>query len=125
MNQRSTLQLAALLGAIAVSLGAFGAHAFQPFLEANDRLETYELAVRYQFYHVLAMMITGALMSYFPGSQLRYSALCFLLGILFFSGSLYILCLTGISKLGAVTPVGGVLFIAGWIFLLIGMAKKK
>jgi uncharacterized membrane protein YgdD (TMEM256/DUF423 family) len=125
MNQKSILQSAALLGALAVSLGAFGAHAFKTFLTDTGRLETYELAVRYQFYHVFAMLLTGILLSHFPGSRLKYASLCFLLGIFFFCGSLYILCLTGYSKLGAVTPIGGVLFIAGWVLLLMGITQKK
>jgi uncharacterized membrane protein YgdD (TMEM256/DUF423 family) len=124
MNQRTTLLSGALMGCLAVAIGAFGAHALKPMLIASNRLDTYELAVRYQFYHTLALIGTGILMNYYAAARLRYSALCFLLGILFFSGSLYILCFTGLGILGAVTPVGGVLFIAGWLFLFSAIYKK-
>jgi uncharacterized membrane protein YgdD (TMEM256/DUF423 family) len=63
-------------------------------------------------------------MAQFPSAKLRYAAVCFFTGILFFSGSLYVLCFTGIGILGAVTPIGGVLFILGWIFLILGVSKK-
>lgn len=124
MNQRNTILCAAALGCIAVVIGAFGAHAFKAALTASGRLETYELAVRYQFYHALAMLITGALMNQFASKALYYAALFFFLGTIFFSGSLYVLCITGLGVLGAITPIGGVLFILGWAGLFLGVLKK-
>lgn len=124
MNQRKTILWSAAVGGIAVMVGAFGAHAFKPALTAMGRLETYELAVRYQFYHALAMLAVGMLMDKFPSNYLRYAAYSFLLGIFFFSGSLYVLCFTGLGMLGAITPIGGLLFILGWGFLFGGVYKK-
>jgi len=124
MNQRNTLLCAAAMGCLAVIIGAFGAHAFKPNLVAIGRLETYELAVRYQFYHALAMLAVGTVMNQFSSRLLSYAAFFFLLGIFFFSGSLYVLCFTGLRVLGAITPIGGVLFILGWGFLFVGVYKK-
>lgn len=124
MNQRNTLLTGAAVGCIAVLVGAFGAHALKETLSATGRIDTYELAVKYQFYHALALLLTGLLMGQFNSKFLRYSAVTFSLGIVFFSGSLYILSLTGQKILGAITPIGGLLFIAGWVFLIIGVTKK-
>lgn len=124
MNQKQTVQAASLLGAFAVAIGAFGAHAFKPTLVSMGRLETYELAVRYQFYHVFALLAAGLLMNQFNSKWLGYASLFFILGIVIFCGSLYVLCFTGISKLGAITPFGGVFFITGWVFLLVGVSEK-
>jgi uncharacterized membrane protein YgdD (TMEM256/DUF423 family) len=114
----------AVLGGLAVAIGSFGAHALKPMLMAAGRAETFELAVRYQFYHALALLATGILTRLHESPLLHYSAVCFLVGTLFFSGSLYVLCFTGLGILGAVTPIGGIFFIAGWI-LLVGGANKK
>lgn len=115
----------AAMGAVAVCIGAFGAHAFKPMLIESGRLDTFELAVRYQFFHALALVATGILLEQRDARSLHYSALFFLLGILFFSGSLYILCFTGIGMWGSVTPIGGIFFILGWTFLFIGAYKNK
>ena len=103
---------ATFFGVLAVALGAFGAHALKEVLEANGRPETYELAVRYQFYHSLALLAVGILVEKYPA--LKTTALLFVIGIILFSGSLYILALTNQTWLGAVTPFGGVAFISGW-----------
>jgi uncharacterized membrane protein YgdD (TMEM256/DUF423 family) len=113
------------MGAVSVCIGAFGAHALKPSLLESGRLETFELAVRYQFYHALALFGVGILLQQRDARALHYSALFFLLGILFFSGSLYLLCFTGIGILGAVTPIGGIFFILGWTFLFIGGYKRQ
>ena len=110
---------------LGVAIGAFGAHALRPLLEEHARTETFELAVRYQFYHAFAMLFTGMLMFHFPSRHLGRAAMCFTAGIIIFSGSLYTLSLTGVRALGAVTPVGGILFIAGWLLLFIGINKKR
>ncbi len=94
------------------------AHGLRKSLEAAGRFDTFETAVRYQFFHTLALLGIGLLLLARPELRsLGTVAWLWLGGILVFSGSLYVLCLTGITKLGAVTPIGGVLFIAGWIML--------
>jgi len=125
MNQKNVLLTGVVFAGMGVAIGAFGAHALRPVLEANARLETFELAVRYQFYHSFAILFAGVLMYHFPSRHMTRAAICFAVGILIFSGSLYALSLTGIRPLGAVTPVGGVLFIAGWILLYAGINDKK
>jgi uncharacterized membrane protein YgdD (TMEM256/DUF423 family) len=124
MNQRSTLLFAALLGALSVSIGAFGAHGLKNILMETGRTETFELAVRYQFYHTFAIFFTGMLMFHLRNRLLNFAALFFVLGIIFFSGSLYILSLTGKTWLGAVTPLGGLLFIIGWMLLFYSIWKE-
>jgi uncharacterized membrane protein YgdD (TMEM256/DUF423 family) len=125
MNQQKTYLIAALFGITAVALGAFGAHGLKEILTLNNRVDTYNLAVEYHFYHTFALLSVGILMNHFPSRLLNYASLCFLLGIIFFSGSLYTLALTNVKIMGAITPVGGVLFIAGWIQLAIAVRKKK
>ncbi len=106
MNQKQTLLSGSLLGLLGVALGAFGAHALKNLLVENGRLETYELAVRYQFYHAFAMLITGMLMPVrmirsdgekFNSARLRWASLLFLIGVILFSGSLYLFALTNIT----------------------------
>jgi uncharacterized membrane protein YgdD (TMEM256/DUF423 family) len=121
---KTTLITGIIMAGLGVAIGAFGAHGLKEILAENNREETFELAVRYQFYHAFALLITGLLMNHFPQQRLKYAALFFALGIVFFSGSLYILSLSGVTILGAVTPVGGVFFIVGWTLLLMGVVKK-
>ena len=123
------LRWAALLGALAVALGAFGAHGLKKYVPA-ETISTFETGVRYQFYHVFALLAVGILYERFPVKWLRYAGNCFLIGILLFSGSLYILTAlkatdtVGLSGVGAITPIGGVLFIAGWLFLFVAQWRK-
>lgn len=122
------LKTAALLGAFAVALGAFGAHGLKKILEA-DQLQVFETAVRYQFYHVFALLAAGILYKEFPGRRLQWAGNLFITGILVFSGSLYLLCYVKyaglpLTWLGAITPLGGVAFIAGWLMLCIGLMKR-
>lgn len=124
MNQRRALLSGVVFGGLSVVLGAFGAHALRPILEAHGRADTFELAVRYQFYHAFALIFAGVLMNTFPSRHLHRAAVCFAVGILIFSGSLYVLSLSGIRMLGAITPIGGVLFIAGWVLLYLGINAK-
>ena len=124
MNQRNTILSGAIFGCVAVMVGAFGAHALKELLAATGRVDTYELAVRYQFYHSLALLFVGLLMTQFGSKFLRYASLSFCVGIILFSGSLYVLSLTGKTILGAVTPFGGLFFILGWVFLMLGVGKK-
>lgn len=124
MNVKNTLISGAILGLLGVALGAFGAHALKPMLTASGRVETFELAVRYEFYSAFALLITGVLQNLFPSTMKRFAALSFLLGTLLFSGSLYAFCFTGISTFAMVTPFGGLLLIAGWVLLLLGIIKQ-
>ncbi|WP_338871514.1 DUF423 domain-containing protein [Spirosoma sp. SC4-14] len=117
------IQSGAALGLLGVALGAFGAHALRGMLEASGRTATFETAVKYQFYHALALVLVGVLMQVFSSNPsivklLNWSGYSLLGGTLIFSGSLYILCFTGITWLGAITPLGGVAMIAGWALLL-------
>ena len=124
MTARLLLQLAALLGGLGVAIGAFGAHALHDMLAKAGRLETFETAVRYQFYHVLALLAVGALWAARPELRaLGTTGWLWLGGIVVFSGSLYALCFTGITKLGAVAPIGGLLFLAGWMSLLLAVRE--
>jgi uncharacterized membrane protein YgdD (TMEM256/DUF423 family) len=125
MKDTFYIKLAAILGALAVGIGAFGAHGLEPVLETYNRVDTFETAVKYHFYHTLAILLVGVLLAFGNGHKLlRASAWSFLLGILIFSGSLYVLSVTNITWLGAVTPIGGVAFIVGWILLWMGVSKK-
>ncbi|CAN5579323.1 DUF423 domain-containing protein [soil metagenome] len=114
---------ASVLGALSVMIGAFGAHALRETLQVTGRTETFETAVKYQFYHTLALLFIGLLMYRIESRLLEYAAYSLIAGILIFSGSLYILSLTGVTKWGAVTPIGGLFFIIGWILLLVAVAK--
>jgi len=125
MNQQTSLFWGAVMGGAAVAIGAFGAHALKPVLVAAGREDIFELAVRYQFYHALALLIAGLLAKHIPSRQLNLSSFFFLIGILIFSGSLYVLCLTGVTWLGAVTPFGGISFLAGWVLLAVGIGKHS
>ena len=124
MNQHVTLRLAACLGALAVIVGAFGAHGLEPTLESLGTKHIYELASRYHFYHVFALLMTGILMSYSNSKRLGYAAICFVIGMLFFCGSLYTMSLIKLKFLGPITPIGGVFLILGWVFVALGIQKK-
>lgn len=114
---RRMLTLAALAGAVAVMTGAFGAHALKARL-TPDLLVVWQTAVQYHFWHALALGLIGVLALHRPDSRaLRAAGWLMLLGLLLFSGSLYALALTGVRGLGAVTPLGGLAFIGGWLAL--------
>ncbi len=126
MNSKQILQLAGISGAIAVGLGAFGAHSLEALLIQNGRLDTFQTAVNYHFYHTLALFGIGVLASVKPGWKgISFAAWSMVLGILIFSGSLYVLSLTGITWLGAITPLGGLAFILGWSSLVYLSFKNK
>jgi uncharacterized membrane protein YgdD (TMEM256/DUF423 family) len=115
--QTRFILIGALLAALAVALGAFGAHALKAMLLAAGRYETYQTAVQYHFYHALGLIALGALGQLFPERRLAVAGWLMLLGCLLFSGSLYVLCFTGATWLGAVTPLGGLAFIGAWGWL--------
>ena len=108
--------LGALSAGIAVALGAFGAHALKTRLDAN-LLAVFETGVRYQMAHAFALLAVAWAWSRWPGSVLLASGWLFVAGTLLFSGSLYLLSLTGVRWLGAVTPLGGVAWLAAWLGL--------
>jgi len=108
--------IGAVYGFLAVSLGAFGAHALKARLD-SEMLSIYRTAVEYQFYHVPALLAVALLMVHRQQQALVVAGVCFAVGILVFSGSLYALSLSGIRVLGAITPIGGMLLLAGWLVL--------
>ncbi|MEX1020995.1 MAG: DUF423 domain-containing protein [Litorilinea sp.] len=115
--EKTFIMLASLFGGLAVAFGAFGAHALSDRLSAS-LLNTFEIGVRYQFYHALALIAVVVVLGRWPQSVAAvWAGWLFVAGILIFSGSLYILVFSGIRWLGAITPIGGVAFIAGWALL--------
>ncbi len=125
LNQNQTLTTGAILGALGVAFGAFGAHALKPTLMANQSLETYELAVRYQFYHAFALLIIGLLMEKMESKTLMSSSTSMVVGVVLFSGSLYALAFKTGTMIAFVTPIGGLFLIFGWVLLLISLLKAK
>ena len=113
-----------LMAGIGVAAGAFGAHALKQRL-SPEMLQVFETGVRYQMYHAFGLMTVALTMARWPNSWLQISAYLFLLGIIFFSGSLYALCLSGVRMLGAITPIGGLCFMAGWAFLALAIGTGK
>jgi uncharacterized membrane protein YgdD (TMEM256/DUF423 family) len=112
------LSIGAIYGLLAVALGAFGAHALKTRLPA-DLTAVYQTAVQYQMYHALALLAVGLLASRTSAPALNWAGAGFAFGVLLFSGSLYALALSGVRGLGAVTPLGGLLLLLGWVALLV------
>lgn len=123
------IKTASILGALSVTLGAFAAHSLKQTI-SSDALNIFETAVRYQFYHVFALLSIGFLYKDFSNKFLKWSGNFFIAGIILFSGSLYLLTffkaieITNFNWVGAITPFGGLAFILGWIFLFLGFSKK-
>lgn len=113
---RRLLILGSVFAGLGVAAGAFGAHMLGAYV-APHRLGTFEVAVRYQMYHALALLMLGLYGKQIAGPLLTWAGYLFTFGIVLFSGSLYLLVLTDKTWLGAVTPIGGVAFIAGWVLL--------
>ena len=123
------IKTAALLGALAVMLGAFAAHGLKQILNV-DTLQIFETAVRYQFYHVFALLAVGILYAAYPGKFMKWAGNLFIAGIIIFSGSLYLLCYVKQNQLplnwiGAITPFGGAAFIIGWVMLFLAVVKRN
>ena len=124
------LKTGAVLGALSVILGAFAAHSLKNHL-TTDQIEIFQTGVRYQFYHTFAILAIGIISIHNPSKWLKNSGYAFIIGIVCFSGSLYLLAsrfAIGIESwnwLGPITPIGGVFFIVGWICLFIGISKIK
>ena len=129
MMQKTFLILGTLLGGIGVVLGAFGAHGLKKLVGA-DTVGTYQTGVQYQMYHAFALIIVGMLFERAQNNYLLWAGWLFFIGIILFSGSLYLLASlkamnkVGVSGIGIITPVGGLLFVLGWLLLLIGLLKK-
>ena len=127
---RGYVKLGAFLGALSVLIGAFGSHLLKKYL-TPDQYSTFQTAVSYQFYHTLAVIATGLLLKRYPNDKIMWAGRLFTLGIIFFSGSLYLLLLLQILKgvdlgmLSLLTPFGGLLFLAGWIALMLGVPARK
>ncbi|MDQ6843673.1 MAG: DUF423 domain-containing protein [Bacteroidota bacterium] len=124
------LKTASLIGTLSVALGAFAAHALKESV-SDYAVSIFETGVRYQFYHAFALLASGILYKEFQNKFIKWSGKLFIAGIILFSGSLYILTFIkaavkpGYDWVGAITPVGGLCFIAGWIFLFFGIMKKN
>jgi uncharacterized membrane protein YgdD (TMEM256/DUF423 family) len=121
--ERTFLALGAASAAISVAAGAFGAHALKARL-SPELLAIFETGARYEMYHALGIVAAGWAAGRFGGAAPAWAGWLFALGTLLFSGSLYALALTGVRALGAVTPFGGVAFIAGWIALAVSAMRR-
>jgi uncharacterized membrane protein YgdD (TMEM256/DUF423 family) len=126
---KNFLILATLLAALAVILGAFGAHGLKK-IAGPDTVATFQTGVQYQMYHAIGLFIVGILYEKFANSYLQYAGILFVAGIILFSGSLYLLAAlkasnkVGLGGIGIITPIGGLCFIAGWLLLMSGILKK-
>ena len=115
---KTFLLVGALAGFLAVAFGAFGAHALRSRL-TPEMLGAFETGVRYQMYHALAILAVGLMMARMGGWLFAMAGWLFAAGIVFFSGSLYVLALSGATAFGAITPIGGLLLLAGWACLIV------
>ncbi|MFT6882824.1 MAG: uncharacterized membrane protein YgdD (TMEM256/DUF423 family) [Marinoscillum sp.] len=118
------LTIGAISAGFTVIFGAFGSHALSNILTENGYTEVFKTGVLYQMFHSLGILITGILSTKHKKSLTSWSGYLFLSGIILFSGSLYVLSLSGLKFLGAITPLGGICFIAGWILLTIHFIKS-
>jgi uncharacterized membrane protein YgdD (TMEM256/DUF423 family) len=122
---RTILLVASLSGVLAVALGAFGAHGLKSRL-TPELMAIYQTGVQYHFYHTFALLVCGVLIyGGMDSFAMRVSAYSFIAGIIIFSGSLYILAITDLRWLGAITPVGGLAFIVGWCALAFGIMRSN
>ena len=124
MKLKSLLFVSGILSFFGVAFGAIGSHLLKNII-LPDLLIIYETGIRYQIYHSLAIILLSLLYLKIPTPEFLFAGNLFVFGILFFSGSLYLLSITGIKKFGMITPIGGVLFLLGWIVMLKGIWKSK
>ena len=122
MGQRF-LFIASVLGALAVILGAFGAHGLEKVVDSK-MLQRFHTGVEYQFYHTFALFVVGLLFQHNPQRYLQYAGYAFIAGIVLFSGSLYLYVLSGVTAIAMVTPIGGIAFIIGWLCIALAMKAK-
>ncbi len=111
MTQQNWFLISGVLGFLGVALGAFGAHGLKKML-SDEMMQVYQTGVLYHLIHTVALLTITIY------NKMPYAQICFLVGILIFSGSLYILTISGMKKLGMVTPIGGLFFLAGWFFVI-------
>jgi uncharacterized membrane protein YgdD (TMEM256/DUF423 family) len=122
------LAVGALLGGVAVALGAFGAHGLKSIVPP-ETVSTFQTGVQYQMYHALALVAVAIIFEKFPNRLVNWAAISFCIGILLFSGSLYVLTFikatgkVGLEGIGIITPVGGIFFILGWVLFFLGVVK--
>jgi uncharacterized membrane protein YgdD (TMEM256/DUF423 family) len=126
------LSMGALAGAIAVALGAFGAHGLKKITTLTpETISAFQTGVQYQMYHTLALLATAILYERNAVKFIKWAGYCFVYGIILFSGSLYILTAlkatetVGMNGIGMITPIGGLFFVAGWLLLFAGIVKKN
>lgn len=115
-QSKKTFAVASIILALAVLIGAFGAHGIKSFV-TPEKLVTFETGVRYHFYHGFGLLIVAIAQQIFPGIRLNVSFYCFLIGILLFSFNCYFYVLSGLKIFAMIVPVGGVLFVVGWALL--------
>ncbi len=125
MDGRNWILIGAVLGGLAVVLGAFGAHGLEDYLIKENQSANYETAVRYQMYHALTLVLVGTLGDRRPAKALRVAGWCFTAGVIVFCGALYGIALARVSQLGMVAPIGGALLIAGWTALAVEMLRAQ
>lgn len=127
--QKIFLILGSILAGLGVALGAFGAHGLKK-LVPPETVSSYQTGVQYQMYHAFALLIVGILADRLPRNLINWSGAFFVLGIVLFSGSLYLLSSlkamnkVGVSGIGMITPIGGLMFLVGWILLLVAIIRK-
>jgi uncharacterized membrane protein YgdD (TMEM256/DUF423 family) len=114
----------AIFGFLSVALGAFGAHSLKNILDEYEK-SVYEKAVLYQMFHTIALLAAGLMQSFSKEAYFSIAGWGFFIGIILFSGSLYLLSTTGIKWLGAITPIGGVAFLFGWFWLIVSITKAR
>ncbi|CAC95903.1 DUF423 domain-containing protein [Listeria innocua] len=119
---KKTIITGAIFAGLAVLLGAFGAHALKDVL--GSYASTWETGVQYQMFHAVGILIVGILMEKQASRLYAWAAILFSIGIVFFSGSLYVLSISKVSILGAITPIGGVCFVVGWFLLILGVSRR-
>ena len=115
---KTVLSVAAISGLLAVALGAFGAHGLKAII-SPEMLEVYKTGVQYHFYHTFALLAVGILMNFNQTKALKWSAYLFMTGIILFSGSLYVLAISGVKAFGMITPFGGITWIAAWFLIFV------
>jgi uncharacterized membrane protein YgdD (TMEM256/DUF423 family) len=127
---KNYILIGAIFAGLAVIIGAFGAHALKDLMSENN-ITTFETGNRYHFYHSLALIMTAFVAFKVDSTLLKYACISFIVGIVFFSGSLYLLALRdgwelhSWTWLGPITPIGGLFFIIGWILMIVGILKSK
>ncbi len=125
MKAKVIILVAMISGALVVALGAIGSHALHDILNLNNRAETYQTAIRYQAFHTIALLAIGILASLTRSKLLDYGVYCMLIGMVLFSGSLYLLSLFNLFYLTYITPVGGLLLVASWLLLFYAIYRGE